>query len=102
MRAIWVWRLMLMVAVPSLALLALSLSTNLPPVLADPDHRDRANLLGWAMALAAGILAVLASIMLRRRGRIGAAIVLAAVVALPALLGIGIAAFIVLLFILQG
>jgi hypothetical protein len=51
MRAIWAWRLMMLAAVPALALLALSLATTLPPVLADPAHHDRMNLLAWAAAM---------------------------------------------------
>ncbi|WP_270938606.1 hypothetical protein [Falsiroseomonas oryzae] len=102
MRAAWAYRLMLLVAVPTLALLAMLLATALPPVLADPDNPDREGLLAWAAAFAAGVAAVLASLALRRAGRTSAAIVLVAAVALPALAGFGIAAFIVLLFILKG
>ena len=53
------------------------------------------------IALGLGVLAVLGSFVLRRRGQVGAAIVLAAIVALPALLGLGLLAFILLLFIVK-
>jgi hypothetical protein len=101
-RAVWAWRLMLLVAVPTLALLATSVASQLPHALADPVHPDRDGLIAWAAAAALGAVAVLASIVLRRQGRVGPAIVLVALVALPGLAGIGFFALVVLLFILKG
>jgi hypothetical protein len=56
----------------------------------------------WAGPIALGAVALLASVVLRRRGRMSAAIVLAAIVALPAIAGVAIAGFIVVLFIIKG
>jgi hypothetical protein len=58
--------------------------------------------MGWAGAVALGVLALLGSVAFRRRGRMTPAIVLVAAVALPALAGIGVLLLIVLLFILKG
>jgi aconitase B len=102
MRAVWAWRLMMLVAVPSLLLLGTTVAAQLPFVLADPGHQDRAGLIAWAAAVGAGALALLASIVLRARGRLSAAISLAAIVALAALAGIGLALLVVGLFILKG
>ena len=102
MRAIWAWRLMMLVAVPTLALLGSTVATQLPFALAQPDHPDLPGLLAWAAALALGAVAVLASVPFRRRGRMTPAIILVALVALPGLAGIGIFLLIVLLFILKS
>jgi hypothetical protein len=102
MRAVWAWRLMMLAAVPALALVGMSVATQLPFVLADPGNQDRDGLIAWAIVVALGALALLASVALRRQGRVSAAIVLAAIVALPAIAGVAIAAFIVVLFIIKG
>ncbi len=102
MRAVWAWRLMMLAAVPALALVGMSVATQLPFALADPAHQDREGLIAWAIAVALGALALLASVVLRRQGRISVAIVLAAMVALPAIAGVAIAGFIVFLFIIKG
>ncbi len=102
MRAVWAWRLMMLVAVPALALVGMSVASQLPFALADPANKDREGLLIWAGAVALGALALLASVVLRRRGQLSPAIVLAAVVALPAIAGLAIFGFIVFLFIIKG
>jgi hypothetical protein len=48
------------------------------------------------------VVLVIASAVMRRQGQVSAAIVLVAIVALPALLSLGLFALIVLLFILNG
>ena len=100
-RPVWAWRAMMAMAVPTLGVLALLLATSLPPVLADAAHPERAMLLAWAVAFVVATVAVLASLVQRRRGRMTAAIALVAVVALPGLVGAGLLALIVLLFILK-
>ncbi|WP_137176612.1 hypothetical protein [Roseomonas sp. AR75] len=102
MRAVWAWRLMLLVAIPSLALVAMATFTQLPFALADPGNKDREGLIAWAVAVAAGVVALIASVGFRRAGKMTPAILLVAIVALPALAGIGIFALIVTLFILKG
>jgi hypothetical protein len=100
MRAVWAWRLMMLVALPALALLAYVLAA-VPRIPGEAGPQSAEDTQGWMIALGLGVLAVLGSFVLRLRGQVGAAIVLAAVVALPALLGIGILALIVLLFIVK-
>jgi len=101
MRAIWAWRLMMLAAVPALALVGMSVAAQLPFALADPENKDHEVII-WAVVVGLGALALLASFALRRRGRVSAAIVLAALVGLPAIVGVAIAGFIVLLFVLKG
>ncbi len=101
MRAVWAWRLMMLAALPTLALVATSVATQLPHVLDDPAHPDREGLIGWAVAVALGVVALLASIVLRRMGRTSAAIVLVALVALPLLIGLGLFILVVGMFILK-
>jgi hypothetical protein len=101
MRAVWAWRLMMLAAVPSLALLGVTVATQLPHSMAT-DGPDLEGQLAWAAAVLIGVLLVLLSVALRRAGKLSAAIVAVAIVALPALVGIGLALFIVLLFILKG
>jgi hypothetical protein len=76
--------------------------TQLPFALADPENKDREGLIAWALAVAAGVVALIASIAFRRAGKMTPAILLVAIVALPALAGVGIFALIVALFILKG
>jgi hypothetical protein len=102
MRAIWAWRLMLLVAIPSLALVAMATFSQLPFALAEPENQDREGLILWAGLVAAGALAVAGSIGFRMAGRMTPALLLVAVVALPALAGVGIFLLIVALFILKG
>jgi hypothetical protein len=102
MATVWIWRGMMLVALPTLALLTTTISSQLPFVLADPGNKDRDGLILWAIATAAGAVALIASFVLRRRGRINAALALAAVVALPGLLGFGLFALIVGMFIAKG
>jgi len=102
MRAVRAWRLTMLAAVPALLLIGTSVATQLPFALSDPANKDREGLLIWAGLVAAGTVALLASVVLRRQGRVSAAIVLAALVALPAIAGVAIAGFIVVLFIIKG
>ncbi|WP_146217045.1 hypothetical protein [Falsiroseomonas bella] len=85
MRPVWAWRLMMLVAIPSLALFAMSVASQLPYVLADPTHKDREGVLLWATVTVAAALSLVASLLFRLRGRMTPAILLVAVVALPAL-----------------
>jgi hypothetical protein len=101
MRAVWAWRLMLIVSVPALALLATTVATQLPHAMANGSP-ELGGLLAWAAAVVIGVLLVLLSFALRRAGRTSAAILAIAVVVLPALAGLGGFLFIVLLFILKG
>ncbi|MGG5818175.1 hypothetical protein [Falsiroseomonas sp. HW251] len=98
---LWVWRIFLLIAVPSLAVVGMSIGSQLPHALATRSD-DLPGLLGWAAALATGVLMVVASVVLRYRGRTGTAAFLAGIVAMPAAVGISIFALIVLLFILKG
>ncbi|WP_372619693.1 hypothetical protein [Falsiroseomonas sp.] len=100
MRAVWAWRMMMLVAMPALALLAFVLAA-VPPIPGEAGQQSAEDTQRWMVALVLGVLAVLGSIVLRRRGQMGGAIVLAAIVALPALLGFGLVAFILLLFIVK-
>lgn len=102
MRAIWAWRLMMLVAVPALLFVGTSVVPQLSIALADPDNKDREDLIFWAIVVGLGTLALLASFALRWRGRVSAAIVLAAVVALPAIAGVAILGFIVVLFMIKS
>jgi ABC-type proline/glycine betaine transport system permease subunit len=99
MRPVWAWRLMMLVAIPSLALLGIAVASQLPYVLADPTHRERQDVLLWAGVVVAAALSLAASFAFRRRGRLTPAILLAAVVALPALAMVGFLALIVGIFI---
>lgn len=101
MMNLWVWRIFLVIAVPSLALVATSISTQLPHALATRND-DLPGLLAWAGAVAVGVVMVLASVLLRYRGRTGLAAFLVGIVAMPAAVGIGFFGLIVLLFILKG
>jgi hypothetical protein len=102
MRPVWAWRLMMLVAIPSLALFAMSVASQLPHVLADPGHKDREGTLLWAGVTVAAALSLLASLGFRLRGRMTPAILLVAVVALPALALIGFFLLIVGMFIAKG
>jgi hypothetical protein len=102
MRPVWAWRLMMLVAIPSLALFATSVGSQLPHVLADPGHEDREGILLWATVVVAAALGLVASLGFRLLGRMTPAILLAAVVALPALALIGFFALIVAMFIAKG
>jgi hypothetical protein len=97
---VWVYRIFLAVAVPSLALLATSVGTQLPYAMSTQDA-DLPGLLAWAAATAIGALLVMAAVVLRWRGRTGMAATLLGIVAMPAIVGVGLALFIVLLFILK-
>jgi hypothetical protein len=98
MRAVWAWRLMMLVAVPTLALLGYVLAA-IPPIPAEAGQQSAEDTRAWTIALMVGVIAVLGSVVLRWRGQVGGAIVLAAIVALPALAGFGLLAFIWLLFV---
>jgi hypothetical protein len=97
---VWVYRIFLAVAVPSLALLATSVGTQLPHALATQD-KELPGLLAWAAATALGALLVAGALVLRWRGRTGLAATLLGIVAMPAIVGVGLALFIVLLFIVK-
>jgi hypothetical protein len=98
---LWVWRIFLVIAVPSLALVGASVSSQLPHALATRND-DLEGLLAYAAAVAGGVVLLLASAVLRWRGRHGLAAFLAGIVAMPALCLIGFFGLIVLLFILKG
>jgi hypothetical protein len=101
MRAVWAWRAMLLVAVPALALVAVSVGTQLPHAVRS-GSQDLEALLAWGAAALIGTLLVLLSVALRRAGRLSAAIVAVSLVALPAAFGVGGFLFVVLLFVLNG
>jgi hypothetical protein len=100
MLTVWVYRLFLLVAVPSLLLLGGLVATDLPRAI-EAQNEDVPGLIGWAVAVAIGVVLTAAAIVLRWRGRPGMAATLVGIVAMPALCGIGLLAFIVLLFILK-
>lgn len=101
MMNLWVWRVFLVVAVPSLAVLGMSVSSQLPHAAA-MRNEDFNGLMGSAAVVAGGVLLLLGSAVLRYRGRHGMAAFLAGIVAMPALCVIGFFGLIVLLFILKG
>jgi hypothetical protein len=100
MLTVWVYRLFLLVAVPSLLLFGGLVATDLPRAI-EAQNEDVPGLIGWAVAVAIGVVLTAAAIVLRWRGRPGMAATLVGIVAMPALCGIGLLAFIVLLFILK-
>lgn len=101
MATLWVYRLFLAIAVPTLVLLTMAVASQLPQAIATGDA-DLPGLLAWAAAGVLGVLLLIAGSVLRRRGRLGLATTLVGIVAMPAAAGIGAALFIVLLFILKG
>jgi len=101
MVAIWAYRTLLVLSFPLLGVLGLAVVTAVPGAIAT-DARDLPNLIAWAVALAAGIVMVGIAMLLRGRGRLGAAITLLAIAVAPAVLAIGFVALIALLFILKS
>lgn len=102
MRRAIAWWFFMLTALPALALLGLSVASQLPHVLAEPDHRDREGVVTLAALVGLGVLLLIGSVGARACGRTGLAIGLAAVVALPALAGLAIFLLIVGMFILKG
>jgi hypothetical protein len=100
MLTVWVYRFFLLVAVPSLLLLGSLVATSLPPAI-EARNEDLPGLVAWAVAVAVGVLLTLAAIVLRWRGKPGMAAALVGIVAMPALCGIGLALFVLMLFILK-
>ncbi len=101
MANLWAYRVFLAIAVPSLALLALSVGSQLPHAMVTRSA-DLPGLLTWAAAVGFGVLLLGAGVVLRRQGRTGLAAALVGIVAMPAAVGIGFFLLIVLLFILKG
>lgn len=101
MATVWVWRVMMLLAVPTLALLGVAVATQLPFALATRSA-DLPGLVAWAVAVAVGVALVIGSFLQRRRGRTGLATFMVGLVAMPAAFGLGLFLLIVLLFILKG
>jgi hypothetical protein len=93
---------MMLAAVPALLLAGAAAAIRIPYVVVSAGPDDGTGFVAWSAAVAGGALALVASVMLQRQGRLAAAIGLAALVTLPALLGLGLALFAVGMFILTG
>ncbi len=102
MRARIAWWVFMLAAVPALVLVGMSVASQLPYVLAEADHQDREGVMAWAGLIGLGAVLLIASVAARASGRISLAIGLAAVVALPALAGLGLFLLIVAMFIAKG
>jgi len=99
--AIWAYRALLVLAFPLLGVLGLAIVSALPGAL-EPESQDLPGLIAWAVALVVAILMVCAAVLLRGRGRLGAALTLLSIAVAPALLAIGFLVLIALLFMLKS
>jgi hypothetical protein len=93
---------MMLVAVPTLLLMGAAVAIRLPYVVVSPGHDDGSGVVVWSGAVAVGALALLASAILRRRGKLAAAIGVASLVTLPALLGLAMALVVVGMLMLKS
>jgi hypothetical protein len=95
------YRLLLIIAMPSLAVVSLAFLSAVAGGLAD-NYVELPGLLFWLAVLVTGLGLLLRAMKLKRVGEVRTATMLLAVVAVPALVGIGFFALIALLFILHG
>lgn len=98
MVALWLYRLFLLVAVLSVLLVGGLVGTYLRTALAK-GGADAAETMAWAAGVAIVAVLALVAILLRRRGWIGAAAMLAGLAALPGLFGLAMAAVVASAFI---
>ncbi len=101
MATLWIYRIFLILALPSLALLSVAIGTQLPHAVATQSP-DAPGLVAWAVAVLVGIGLVVAAVRQKRRGRVGMAATLVGIVAMPAAFGLAMFLLIVALFIAKG